>query len=82
MRRDVLLQKSDSGEICLYDRRDNFHASFKNGTWVNDLVFQSYELEEFNLISDQKEIETVLAEARTALNCPLGKNKSDKAKSA
>jgi len=82
MRRNVVLQKSDQGEIHLFDRRDDFIACLKGGTWVNDLVFQSYELEEFNLITDQKEIETVLAEARTALNCPLGKNKSDKAKSA
>lgn len=82
MRRDVLLQKSDSGEICLYDRRDNFHASFKNGAWVNDVLFQSYELEEFNLINDQKEIETILAEARTALNQPLKKSSDSRAKSA
>jgi len=82
MRRDVLLQKSDSGEICLYDRRDNFHASFKNGTWVNDVLFQSYELEEFNLINDQREIETILAEARSALSQPLKKSSDSRAKSA
>ena len=71
MRRNVLLQKSDDGKICLFDRRDKFHASFKDGSWVNDVLFQSYELEEFNLINDENEIERVLAEARAALKRPL-----------
>ncbi|MBP9094560.1 hypothetical protein KBI23_26310 [bacterium] len=77
MKRKVLLQKSDIGEICLFDRRDKFHASFKDGKWVNDVLFDSYELEEFNLIDDLNEIESVLAEARTALACPLLDESSD-----
>jgi len=82
MGRNVLLQMSDAGDICLFDQRDDFHASFKNGNWVNDLLFQSYELEEFNLINDQKEIDRVLAEARTALNRPLEGEPDGQAKSA
>jgi len=41
----VLLQKSNEGNVSLYDRRDKFHASFKNGSWSNDLLFSAYELE-------------------------------------
>lgn len=68
---DVLLQKSDQGEVSLYDRRDKFIASFKNGKWTKALLFDNYELEEFSLIEDEKEIEAVLSEARAALGCPL-----------
>lgn len=67
----VLLQRSDRGEIGLYDSRDKFHASFKNGQWINTLVFQDHELEEFTLIRDDSEIDRVLAEARAVLNRPL-----------
>lgn len=72
----VLLQRSDKGEICLFDSRDSFHASFKNGQWVNDLLFQDYELEEFNLIYDDNEIARVLAEARAAVGQPLKQAKA------
>lgn len=82
MKRNVLLQISDDGKICLFDRRDNFHASFEDGRWVNDVLFQSYELEEFNLINDEKEIEKVLAEARAALNRPLEEVSDPAAKTA
>ncbi len=67
----VLLQKSDQGEVSLYDRRDKFIASFKNGKWTKALLFDSYELEEFNQIEDNQEIEAVLSEARAVLGCPL-----------
>lgn len=68
---NVLLQKSDQGEVSLYDRRDKFIASFKNGKWTKALLFDNYELEEFSLIEDEQEIEAVLSEARAALGCPL-----------
>lgn len=67
----VLMQKSDQGEVSLYDRRDKFIASYKNGKWTKALLFDSYELEEFSLIEDEQEIEAVLSEARAALGCPL-----------
>ncbi|MCC6978899.1 MAG: hypothetical protein IT343_11300 [Candidatus Melainabacteria bacterium] len=77
----VLLQKSNEGNVSLYDRRDKFHASFKNGSWSNDLLFSAYELEEFDLIDDECEIARVLAEARAALNQPLKELSDDRTKS-
>ncbi len=82
MARNVLLQESEDGEVRLYDRRDNFHACFKKGQWFDTLVFDDYELEEFDLIDDEAEIERVLAMARAALNQPLKQLSDEKAKSA
>lgn len=67
----VFLRRSDKGEICLYDKRDKFMACYKAGNWLNDLVFQDYELDDFIIIEDEIEIEKVLSEARAALGFPL-----------
>ncbi|MBP9094561.1 hypothetical protein KBI23_26315 [bacterium] len=69
MMRNVLLQKSETGEIRLFDSRDKFHACFKNGQWHDRLVFDDYELEEFDLIENDSEIAKALSEARAALGC-------------
>jgi len=47
------------------------NALLTHREWFNDLLFQDYELEEFNLIEDEEEISRVLTEARAALNKPL-----------
>ncbi len=65
------MRRSDDGDISIFDERDNFIASFKRGQWIDDLVFQTYELEEFTIIEDEVEIFRVLAEARKALGKPL-----------
>ncbi len=78
----VLVRRSDDAEIELFDERDSFIASFKNGKWVKALVFSDYELEDFDLIEDEREIERVLAEARAALGCPLKELSDDMTKSA
>lgn len=78
----VFLRRSDKGEICLYDKRDKFMACLKAGSWLNDLVFQDHELDEFAIIEDENEIERVLAEARAALGCPLKDASDNRAKSA
>ncbi len=64
---DVLLQRSNAGEIRLYDSRDQFHACFKNGQWFDHLVFDAYDLEAFDLIEDDEDITMVLSNARDAL---------------
>jgi hypothetical protein len=68
---DVLVRRSDKGEISIYDRRDKFSASFKDGLWVVGRKFQSYDLEEFTILEDDDEILRILTEARTILNQPL-----------
>lgn len=64
---DVLLQRSNTGEIRLYDSRDEFCACFKNGQWFDHLIFDAYTLEEFDLIEDDNEIKDALSNARKAL---------------
>lgn len=61
---NVLLQKSDQGEVSLYDRRDKFIASFKNGKWTKALLFDNYELEEFSLIDDEYKSKNWLLERK------------------
>ena len=64
---DVLLQRSNTGEIRLYDSRDEFCACFKNGQWFDHLIFDAYTLEKFDLIEDDNEIMDALSKARKAL---------------
>jgi len=67
----VMLRRSDDGRIALFDNRDKFQASYKDGKWVNDSIFQWHALDDFTIIEDDAEICRVLGEARTALNVPL-----------
>jgi hypothetical protein len=46
-------------------------ASFRNNHWVNDQLFQGYELDEFTIVQDDQEVLRIMKEARTILNCPL-----------
>ncbi|MBZ0188163.1 MAG: hypothetical protein K8F91_18080 [Candidatus Obscuribacterales bacterium] len=79
----LLVGKADSGEISVFDDRDNFIAGFVEGKWVLDHVFSDYFREEhLNLVQDDEEALRILKEARTALDCPLTKNESNQAKSA
>lgn len=68
---NVLVSKSDNGEISIFDERAKFAASFRDGQWIARRVFQALELEEFTIIEDEAEIERILAEARNALGLPL-----------
>ena len=78
----VLIRRSDNADIEIYDERDNFIASKKQGEWHNKLLFNDYELEEFTLIENDAEIESILEEARAALNRPLLGTPDQAAKSA
>lgn len=65
--KDILVQQSDKGEISLFDARDDFMASYKNGQWIEDLLFQPTELEDFTIIENDEEVLRILDEARSAL---------------
>lgn len=79
---DVLIRVSDEGNISVFDPRDTFMASFRDGKWVNDLLFNAYELEEFTIVEDSNEILHILEQARAALTQPLKEELSaDRAKS-
>lgn len=71
--KNVLVQKSDRGEISLFDARDDFMASYKDGNWTGDSIFQIIELENFTIIEDDKEIIQILDEARSSLGKPFTK---------
>jgi len=68
---DVLIRVSDKGDISVFDSRDDFTASFKGGHWINDLIFQFTELEEFTIVEEEQEVVRILNEARSALGKPL-----------
>jgi hypothetical protein len=78
----VLVRRSDSADIEIYDQRDNFIASRKSGEWHGKLLFNDFELEEFTLIENDAEIESILTEARAALNRPFVVASDQAAKSA
>lgn len=79
---DVLVCKSDDGEISIFDERDKFAASFRDGQWIGRRIFQALELEEFTIIQDENEVSQILKQAREALNQPLEMQADNQAKSA
>lgn len=78
----VLVRKSDEGEISIFDGRDKFAASFRDGKWIGRRIFQAVELEEFTIIEDDNEVIRILEQARAALGCPLKELPDDRARRA
>jgi hypothetical protein len=69
--KNVNVRKSDKAEISVFDRRDDFLASFRDGKWVADDLFEDWEYKEFTILEDDNEITSLMFEARKALNKPL-----------
>ncbi len=64
----ILAMRSDDGEISLFDESDKFMASFKDGQWIADDVFEFRDIEEnFYHITDDAEVMRIIAEARSVL---------------
>lgn len=80
--KNVLVRRSNRDEVSIFDGRDDFMASFRNGHWVDNAIFQESELEDFTIIRDDNEILRLLTEARAALNQPLELQADNQAKSA
>lgn len=78
----ILVRKSDLGEICVFDERDNLLASFQNGKWIADDVFEYSDFDRFTVITDKGEIEKISSEARKALNQPFKQTKDQQSKTA
>lgn len=70
MLQKILVRKSDEGEISIFDETDNFLASYKDGKWVADDVFQYSDFDKFTVITNEQEIAKLAAEARSALDFP------------
>lgn len=81
LRDSVMVRCSENAEIEVYDERDKFIASKRNGEWHNKLLFNDFELEEFKILEDDTEIARVLAEARAALNLPFSDSANNLARS-
>lgn len=66
--RHILASRSDDGRIYLFDSKDKFSASYKDGNWVSGQIFQFWETDEFFYdITDDTEVLKIIAEARLAL---------------
>lgn len=64
----ILAMRSDDGEISLFDESDKFMASFNDGQWIADDVFEFRDIEEnFYHITDDAEVMRIIAEARSVL---------------
>lgn len=64
----ILAMMSERGEILLADKRDNFFASFQDGKWIADDIFEFESLvEDFWHIRCKQKIDELLNEARAAL---------------
>lgn len=65
---NLLAMQSDSGEILVSDKSDDFIASFRNGEWIADDVFEMEDLaENFYHILDETEVLNLLQVARGEL---------------
>ena len=72
MIRHILAMRSTKGEVSLFDQTDNFQASYKDGKWINDAIFEFADIEEnFEHIENDDEILEIIGEARAALGKPL-----------
>lgn len=68
----ILAMRSNDGEISLYDETDHFMASYKDGQWIGDDVFEFKDIEEnFYHITDDLEVMRIISEARSILGRPL-----------
>lgn len=65
----ILAMRSEQGEIHLFDESDNFMADFKEGKWFCGTIFNFDDIwDNFEHISDDREVLRLLAEARAALD--------------
>jgi hypothetical protein len=65
----ILAMKSAKGQILLFDREDEFIASFKDSQWLPYDVFEFDDLEyNFVHLENEKEILGLMEEARAALS--------------
>lgn len=67
MVQNILVRRSDKGEISIFDEFDNFLASYKDGKWIADDVFQYSDFDSFTVVEDNLEIERIAQEAMATL---------------
>lgn len=67
MLQNILVRRSNKGKIAIFDEVDNFLASYKDGKWIADDVFQYSDFDDFTVVEDEHEISKLATEARNAL---------------
>lgn len=72
---NILVERSKTGEISIYDKADKFVASYKDGKWLDGAVFDFDYLERnFVRVTNEAEVLKLMSEARAALDHPLKKS--------
>ncbi|MBU6454378.1 MAG: hypothetical protein KGS72_21600 [Cyanobacteria bacterium REEB67] len=61
------VHKSDSGNIIVRSKEDNFTACYKDGKWTDRIVFNGDELEDMLKVNDPEEAEKFFNIAKKAL---------------
>ncbi|MBA4026949.1 MAG: hypothetical protein C0473_01770 [Cyanobacteria bacterium DS3.002] len=65
---EVEVSKSEKGEIFVL-AEDGFIASFKNGLWSDECLFDQYQMrDQFSYFDNQAESQRIYLEALKALN--------------
>lgn len=64
---DFRVYKSDDGRAVVKSSDEDFVASYRHGEWVNDMVFDPYEMQEISLVEDPRIANDLVKEAKRAL---------------
>lgn len=62
--------KSADGRVFIRSKEDRFTASFKKGVWSPRIAFSGNELEELSLVSDEALAESLILQAKQAVDKP------------
>lgn len=65
---DFRVYKADDGRKVVQSKFDDFVACYRYGEWVNDMVFDPLELQEFPLVEDSTEAANIIKQAKQALS--------------
>jgi hypothetical protein len=66
---DFRVFRSDDGRMAIKSVYDDFVASYKHGEWVDEMLFDPYELQELPPVEDTTEALHIVKEAKRALRC-------------
>lgn len=60
--------RAEDGRAVVQSKFDDFVASYKHGEWVNDMLFDPYEMQEIPLLDDDVEASNLVKAAKRALH--------------
>lgn len=65
---DFRVLKSDDGRKFVQSKDEDFLACYKNGEWVDEMMFEPCELQELPPVEDAREALSIIKEAKKALS--------------